>query len=545
MKKLLSLLCAVMLLAALPLSAMADVEYAVAKEATRMHFPELTQWSDVKDDTDKISLLAACVLNDTLAGLSDKGFKTATADTILLMVTVDIITFDVYIGSSCWHIVPLGKEITVTYTPNSNAAVDPIGFAKAMQSYGVYDSYLVINNSHLQRGQQLIDAAKSVESSNDGALYFRNADKVGPFRQGLASFNYHERGGFIRPDGTTIFPGDWNATSSFSKDAELGWVYIGPYSYGMAYGGNWGLIDTEGNIVVPIAYETPNSCEDGVVSMKPKGETRYTFFDSKIGKTYTFSDFDAENWRYSNGMVAVYKGPLNEKGNPEGGKWGFADLEGNVIIPLEWDKVGSQWYDGMMTVTRGGKEGVIDQTGTIVIPCAWDNVNEINDGYFLVELGDMYFVIDAQGSILSSFSAGYVVLDDYGYVSTYEEFNNDGALYTVNGDLVLSPSWYDIRVYDGNTVRVGFKNNDKTKVFGVMNLTTQEMIVPLIYETLDNPADDMRRVKLDGKYGYLDMDFNTAISPRYEEATDFNGGYACVKLNGQWYIIDKTGAVIF
>ncbi|WP_218240810.1 WG repeat-containing protein [Comamonas fluminis] len=44
-----------------------------------------------------------------------------------------------------------------------------------------------------------------------------------------------------------------------------------------------------------------------------------------------------------------------------------------------------------------------------------------------------------------------------------------------------------------------------------------------------------------GKWGYLDERQNWAIPPKFEDARDFKGGRASVKLGGNWGFIDKRG----
>ncbi|MDD2568311.1 MAG: WG repeat-containing protein [Clostridia bacterium] len=44
-----------------------------------------------------------------------------------------------------------------------------------------------------------------------------------------------------------------------------------------------------------------------------------------------------------------------------------------------------------------------------------------------------------------------------------------------------------------------------------------------------------------GKWGYIDASGAWAIEPMYEEALDFTGKVAWVKLNGKWGAVDKSG----
>ena len=41
------------------------------------------------------------------------------------------------------------------------------------------------------------------------------------------------------------------------------------------------------------------------------------------------------------------------------------------------------------------------------------------------------------------------------------------------------------------------------------------------------------------------MDFRIVIPPAYEDATDFSEGFAAVKKDGRWEIIDTAGATVY
>ena len=53
--------------------------------------------------------------------------------------------------------------------------------------------------------------------------------------------------------------------------------------------------------------------------------------------------------------------------------------------------------------------------------------------------------------------------------------------------------------------------------------------------------DDLARVKLNGRWGFIDKYGNEFICCQYDEAESFNNGFAEVKLDGKWGIINHTG----
>jgi len=67
-----------------------------------------------------------------------------------------------------------------------------------------------------------------------------------------------------------------------------------------------------------------------------------------------------------------------------------------------------------------------------------------------------------------------------------------------------------------------------------------EMESPLAQRTRGTPPG-LARVKLSGKWGYIDRSGRIVINPQFEEAGDFAEGLARVKTGGKWGYIDRTG----
>lgn len=67
------------------------------------------------------------------------------------------------------------------------------------------------------------------------------------------------------------------------------------------------------------------------------------------------------------------------------GKWGFADLSGNVVVPCEWEDVGIFFEGFAKVMNKHGKWGFINRTGKVICPCQWMYVVGFCDGYGHVE----------------------------------------------------------------------------------------------------------------------------------------------------------------
>ena len=61
------------------------------------------------------------------------------------------------------------------------------------------------------------------------------------------------------------------------------------------------------------------------------------------------------------------------------------------------------------------------------------------------------------------------------------------------------------------------------------------------YDFVDNFNNGFANVKLNGKYGIIDITGKEVIEIKYDWVDYFNNGFACVELNDKYGIIDITG----
>ena len=125
----------------------------------------------------------------------------------------------------------------------------------------------------------------------------------------------------------------------------------------------YGYIDKTGNQVIALQYKDAESFSDGmaIVSLKDK----YGFID-KDGNELIPCQYSAAN-SFSEGLAAVNIGGKWRDAPDEisamtgrkqtmivGGKWGYIDTKGNIVIPLQYEYA-EPFKDGKAKVTLDGK----------------------------------------------------------------------------------------------------------------------------------------------------------------------------------------------
>lgn len=118
------------------------------------------------------------------------------------------------------------------------------------------------------------------------------------------------------------------------------------------------------------------------------------YADSLVNKR--FKQFDTVSSRRGEGLIAVKKGE----------KIGFADEEGHLIIPCDYDNLtfgafgsGGHFSEGLIGIGKSGKWGVIDKQGNTVVDFQYRFVGTFAEGLAPVILDSKWGFIDHEGNV--------------------------------------------------------------------------------------------------------------------------------------------------
>ena len=96
-----------------------------------------------------------------------------------------------------------------------------------------------------------------------------------------------------------------------------------------------------------------------------------------------------------NGLCWFFEG---EKGGRY--RWGLANLRGEIVSVAQWQLADFEPMDfpeGLQLVMKGGKWGYIDETGAVVLPLIYDRAYSFENGLARVEIGNRCGYIDREG----------------------------------------------------------------------------------------------------------------------------------------------------
>ncbi len=196
-------------------------------------------------------------------------------------------------------------------------------------------------------------------------------------------------------------------STEFAQEQALQWREDVVYDYiAVCLGGKWGVIDYEGNEVLPCVYSAPVCFSEGVASVL-----------SDDGGTFSFIDATG----------AVVLGPF---GTPPA-QISFYEMGGDAALPLNYGLI---FCEGRVRFYEDGKYGVVGRDGNVVVPAQYDFISSYADGTaefltsggpdgrslagvlgpegeVLLEPTDVWFYKTGDGTVLLQESTGPVSLD--------------------------------------------------------------------------------------------------------------------------------------
>ena len=158
------------------------------------------------------------------------------------------------------------------------------------------------------------------------------------FFTGLATFCQDYVADYSLKDGYTLVYKKLPAVSQYQTQAEK----------------TYGVINSENKIVVPMLYKSIfNSGEKGIFIVKDASENEGLFsaIDQKVVVEPQFFQIES----FSEGLATV------KKRKPDYGfAWGAVDVNGNIVIPVEYDYLGAS-SQGLINFQKNNKMGFIDR----------------------------------------------------------------------------------------------------------------------------------------------------------------------------------------
>jgi hypothetical protein len=219
------------------------------------------------------------------------------------------------------------------------------------------------------------------------------------FSEGLAAIKDGDKGAFIDHDAKTVFEVPLDVTLGF-QEGIVGVLNRGTLSY----------FDRSGKqISPPLGYgPKSHSFSEGLVPVEIKGKTG---FMDRTGKIVIEPQFeDAEDFHEGLAPVKVRSAettwcPRAPTGSRKGFtmKWGYIDKTGRMVIPAEFESVGS-FSEGLGAINQCDEGFFVDQTGKKIVLGKFSWVSPFGAGLSRINVGvdqdRMWGLIDKTGKMI-------------------------------------------------------------------------------------------------------------------------------------------------
>lgn len=216
-------------------------------------------------------------------------------------------------------------------------------------------------------------------------------------------------------------------------------------------------------------------------------------------------------------------------------KYGFVNMEGECIIPCEYDWVNPSDYAESFAVKRDGKWGMVDTNNQLIVPFEWDWIGGIFEERSTVarrdEHGDLKWgYIDSAGKVVVPlvYDTAEEFHEGLAIVSRDDGFGDEKCGYIDSSGEVIVPLQYDVgsSFYMG-FADVGLRNGSGEMKWGCID-RSGNVVIPLEYDD-SNCNNGLVVVEKDGKHGCLNTSGETVLPLEYDNMRHIGDGVCMVR----------------
>ena len=340
------------------------------------------------------------------------------------------------------------------------------------------------------------------------------------------------RWGLINLDGQEIVPPMYD----FMEDFKEGYAKI-------RIADKWGLLKDNGKVIVPVKYIALASLGKGKAIVQEKipnssGESEeiWKIVDS-LGYEQKLAEHIYEVFEPHNGIAQIRSWERAEYDN----KLGLIDSLGNIILTPKYTGIDNVFKNSRARVINSeyGKWGIINDKGEEVVPPIYEFISEIKKGVASFSVGS---------SIESRFDGEYVIGGTWGLMNVDQ------------GKILTEPKYQFLSItHDGiGKVNVGGSTfNDYGEIiggkWGLINSKGEE-ITKIIYDELTFLGNGLFKVKMGGRWdddylhggkeGLITHLGQELVPAKYEEIESFRDGYSKAIIAKKIGLLSINGEVL-
>lgn len=233
----------------------------------------------------------------------------------------------------------------------------------------------------------------------------------------------------------------------------------------------YGFINRSFDRVIPAIYDYAEDFENGYAYTEVGSQNYYINTQGQQLVSDVFKNSNYENDEYG-GLDCLMEGVHKQLAcYKEHNLIGLKSVENHIITLPIYDFIYLAYEEqGYIIVTQNGKDGMIDTQGSIIVPCEYDTLTLSSGTKKLIEIG-----------VINDGSMKYGIID-------------------ITNNCILSPLYHSLNIINNETAIIGTSD----ELYGILNIHTQEYIIPPIYDKCF-PFEDLYFVVKDDTWKYFNV----------------------------------------
>ena len=298
-----------------------------------------------------------------------------------------------------------------------------------------------------------------------------------------------------------------------------------------------GLLNTKGELVVPIEYDDIDYFRNDVAIIENNGKKGAIDKTGKVIIPVEYNDIG----RFEQNTTWIEKN----------GMFGYVDKNGSFLTEFKYLEA-YKFAEGLSIAFLDDGYVYIDEKGKIAIPHKYDDAADFKDGIANVILNGENTYINKKGEEIETLPLGYIGVLENKYDEIYltDESKDacvvelDGRYGVINskGEEIVKCIYLDADT-EFNEYGLIIVKNEEGKA-GIIN-NKGDIVVDFKYDDIEEYSEGYAPVKKGIYWGYIDVNGNEVISCEYIIAQSFSDGLAfvCKEYTNETkvaYYIDKN-----
>jgi hypothetical protein len=223
----------------------------------------------------------------------------------------------------------------------------------------------------------------------------------------------------------------------------------------------------------------------------------------------------------------------------KGKKWGYSDINKNIIIPCEYNQT-LMFRGNYAKVQKGKRWGLINKNGEEVLSCKYNTIKKLSASLYLVNRKKSKSIINVKDSIFIINNVSRVRIDYCGNIGYC--CNDSFGIIDTFGNTISEAIFKKIGYFkNGYTIATTFSGRNF-----LLNCSGQKKLIPAKYTNPDEVGNGRIVYCLDRSYfGVIDTLGNEIIPPIYRGIYPFKSDISVLKnYDNKYELVNFNGEIL-